>query len=995
MSMGMANPEMFPKPEALTVPLTGGLDFISPKTQVNPGSLQECMNYEVARESGYSLSRGLMAYSGRSLRATNTYLLGKVQDTVGSPQIYAGGIYTVENQASSQQAKIKVYLLDGTDLYFQAIEGRIGEVTASLFFVYPDANDTTEYYEVDEVVRSEYATTDEFISKFELVNSSLAGGNDTVPGEGPINVLFELNDKIYAARDLPNGTGSQLYTTTDLEELNQNVDWEAVDMGFTLPYKEGRTRPFTLSDSQFLDEPLPSSASVSARPAQRVRSEVYTGAAESLGGGTTTAVQENQIPWQTTNNALDDTGGTGNNTSSRGFVALGSTAVADEFRVTQALRFSGFDIGRDQPSTSEVTNISVSILYEHAHTSQFPAFDAQKKAAMLSARLLGVGSSVNKSTQTIRTATNNFGADPQTGKILETLADTPANWGVPNITREQLFSAAFGIEFVFAHAKGSDLMNFFYGAFTKVYWVRISVTLSDSTEEVFFYDTVNSVDVASAKVAEITQLEGSFASNNSKGLYTLYETSGTIGNVVADLEVRSLANGEGTLLAKTDGAVTQNLLPTSTAMAAEDSFAQTIKANFSADPRREAVYGVTGAGPAFSFNGTYFHFIRAPIPEAVDKPRHIAEHENHLVLGFSSGSILLSVLADPTNFSGLEGASEFGFGDNVTDLLPLVGSALGVMCKQSAHALVGNTIDNFTTQNISKTSGALEYSSAIIGQPLYADFRGIATIEATQQYGDFTAGRLSQAITDILQSRLQEVCGFCVNREKLVCAMPVRSRNQYRLFFADGLIVTLTLAGTDDMAPMFTTQNYGWDTSTPTRLNNEYVPTAALSTVLRAGSELNMIGCADGKVYITDQGTGIITGSGIEEYDAILTLNPFNGGQAHSNLKYNELMLHGKTGGKQELICTSGVNYLVPSPNTTEDTIIMGGDRFGFFVDRIPQKKSTHLPNVTAGFSLKVRSKADGNVPHILQAVTFRPIMLSDQGVGQKRSSPPPAPPVL
>jgi hypothetical protein len=112
-------------------------------------------------------------------------------------------------------------------------------------------------------------------------------------------------------------------------------------------------------------------------------------------------------------------------------------------------------------------------------------------------------------------------------------------------------------------------------------------------------------------------------------------------------------------------------------------------------------------------------------------------------------------------------------------------------------------------------------------------------------------------------------------------------------------------------------------------------------------------------------------------------------------LKYNELMLHGKTGGKQELICTSGVNYLVPSPDTTEDRIVMGGDEFGFFVDRIPQKKSTHLPNVTAGFSLKVRSKADGNVPHILQAVTFRPIILSDQGVGQKRSGPPPSPPIL
>lgn len=993
MSMGMANPEMFPKPEALTVPLTSGLDFISPKTQVNPGSLQECMNYEVARESGYSLSRGLMAYSGRSLRATNTYLLGKVQNTVGSPQIYSGGIYFVNNVNNQTEGKIKVYLLDGNDLYFQAIEGPIEQITESLFFVYPDADDTSEYYEVDEVEQSEYATTDEFISKFALVNSNLADDTNAVPGVGPINVLFELNDKIYAARDLANGTGSQLYTTTDLDELDKEVEWEEVDMGFTLPYKEGRTRPFTLADSQFLTIGEASSVNVVGRPGTRVRSEIYTGEAEDLGSGTTTTVQENQIAWQTPTNVLDVSGGTANNTSSRGFVALGSAAVEDDFRVTQALRITGFDIGRDQPATAEIAGIRVSVDYEHSHTRQFSEFDDQKQAAFLSARLLGVGATDNKANQAIRTADNGFFGDND-DRATEELGGTTDKWNATDLTKERVFSPEFGVELVFAHAKGEDLMDFFYGAFTKVYRVQMSVFFEDGTEQVFFWN--GSTDVATARIAELTQFEGSFASNNSKGVYTLYDTDPTtIGDIVADLEVRTLPSGGGTLLAKTDGAAIQNLLPTDNQMFAEDSFAQTIKANFFADPRREAVYGVTGAGPAFTFNGTYFHFIRAPIPLEADKPRHIAEHESHLVLGYNSGSVLVSVVGDPTNFSGLEGAAEFGFGDNVTDLLPLVGSALGVMCKQSAHALLGSTIDNFTTQNISKTSGALEYSSAIVGQPLYADFRGISTVEATQQYGDFTAGRLSQAITDILQSRLQEVCGFCVNREKIVCAMPVRSRNQYRVFFADGLVVTLTLAGTDDMAPMFTTQNYGWDASNPTRLNNEYVPTAALSTVLQAGSELNMIGTADGKIYILDQGTGIITGSGIEEYDAILTLNPFNGKQAHSNLKYNELMLHGKTSGKQELICTSGVNYLVPSPDTTEDKIIMGGDSFGFFLDRIPQKKSTHLPNVTAGFSLKVKSKADGNVPHILQAVTFRPIMLSDQGVGQKRSGPPAAPPIL
>lgn len=972
---------MFPKPLAVTVPAIGGLDQLTPKTEVNPGSLQDCMNYEVSRESGYSLSKGIMSFSGRSLRATNTYLKGTIQNAVGIPQIYAGGIYFVVNNTLGLVGKIKLYLKDGNEVYFQNIEGPIGQITSSLFRIVPDSDNGGVYFEVDNVSRSEYSSVEDFITKFTAVNSSLAGGASEVPGTGPINVIFELNDKIYAARDLADGSGSQLYTTTDLEELNKEVEWEEVDMGYSLPFKNGRTRPYTLSDARFIEQGEPAAVNVLDKTGSIAQSVPYTGADDLF--GETVTIQENQIAWQTIDNVLDDAGGTNNNTSTRGFVALGAQAVSNVFRCTQALRITGFDIGAGQPQASEIAGIKVDVNYEHLHTEQSPTFDSEKKAVMLSARLLNVGASDNLADQTVVTADSlNF------GRRTVTLGSPTANWSATDLTRERVFDSNFGIELVFAHAKGPNLANLYYGAFTKVYWVRMSVYLEDGTEQVYFWD--GNEDVADAKVAEIVQNEGSFFSDNAAGILTLYDVSSPadMAAISANLEIRSRPNGAGILLSNTSGAAIKNLLPTSDQMFAVDSFAKTIKANFFIDPAREAIYGVTGAGPAFSFNGTYFHFIRAPIPLAVDKPRHIAEHEDHLVLGYNSGSVLVSVVGDPTNFSGLEGAAEFGFGDNLTDLMPLVGSALGVMCKQSAHALVGNTIDNFTTQTISKTAGAIEYSSIVMGQPLYADFRGISTISATQQYGDFAAGRISQTISDLLQARLQETCGFCANREKLVCALPSRSNNQYRLYFADGLIVTLTLFGTSDQAPVFTLQNYGWDSSTPTELNSTYVPTAAVSSVLSNGQEVNLIGTESGKIFILDQGTGILDGNGITNYDAFITFNPFNGGEAHSNLKYNEILIHGKSSGKQELICSSGVNYLLPEPDTAKDTITMGHDGFGFNFPQIPQRRSTHLPNVTAGFSLRIDSVANGNLPHNIQAITFRPTPLGDQAVGQKRAGP-------
>ena len=986
MGMGRANTDYFAKPLAATVPAIGGLDQLTPKTQVNPGTLQDCMNYEVSRESGYQLAEGIMKFGGKSFFALEKHLTANITNAVNTPVFYDGGVYDAAIIGEAVDYKIKVLKQEGTLMRLQVIGGSAQDIIGADVRLYGPT--PPGFVELGSIAPVEYSTVDNFISGYTSLNSNLSATTFKPPGTGPINVLFELNEKIYAARDVNGGTGSQLYTTTDLYNLNQAVAWEEVDMGYSLPFKNGDTRPFTLSDLQFITEAQPLAPDVLDQPGGSVISQIYTGASDDLGVGATVTIQENQLAWQSTSNVLDNSGGSNNNTATRGFVALGGAVSADEFRCTQALRITNFNIGKDQPLSAEIDGIEVKVRYEHAHTEQQPGNDDEKQAVMLSARLLNVGATDNLANQTIKTA-DGTGAT-SFGPVTDTLGGSTNLWNATDITRENVFSDDFGVELVFAHAKGPNLESLLYNALTKVFWVEISVYLSDGDQLVYFYDPVAAADVGSANIAELTLTSGSFSSEDAAGIFTLYDVSSDadMGNIVADLEVRTAASGGGVLLAETDGTADKNLLPLSSEMKAAQSIARTIKANFFIDAAREAIYGVTGAGPAFSFNGTYFHFIRAPIPATVDKPRHIAEHEDHLVLAYDSGSVLVSVVGDPTNFSGVEGASEFGFGDNITDLLPLVGSSLGVMCKQSSHAFIGNVIDNFTTQIISKTSGAIEYTSAIVGQPIYADFRGISSVNATQQYGDFSSGRISQAISDLIQSRLQKVCGICSGSLKPVGALGIRNKNQYRLFFNDGLIVTLTLFGDGDVMPVFTLQNYGWDSSTPTTLNSDYVPTALLSTVLKNGSELNMIGTKDGDIWILDQGTGILDGTGITNYDAFITFNPFNGGEAHANLKYNEILIHGKSSGKQELICSSGVNYLVPEINTTTDTITMGHDGYGFNLPTVPQRRSTHLPNVTAGFSLRIDSVANGNLPHNIQALTFRPTPLGDQSVGQKKAGP-------
>src|ERR1041385_2678584 len=53
-------PDMF-------IPLTGGLNLQEDPTQCPPGSLRDCMNYEVTQKEGYSLRKGWWYYDGTLL----------------------------------------------------------------------------------------------------------------------------------------------------------------------------------------------------------------------------------------------------------------------------------------------------------------------------------------------------------------------------------------------------------------------------------------------------------------------------------------------------------------------------------------------------------------------------------------------------------------------------------------------------------------------------------------------------------------------------------------------------------------------------------------------------------------------------------------------------------------------------------------------------------------------------------------------------------------
>ncbi len=232
-----------------------------------------------------------------------------------------------------------------------------------------------------------------------------------------------------------------------------------------------------------------------------------------------------------------------------------------------------------------------------------------------------------------------------------------------------------------------------------------------------------------------------------------------------------------------------------------------INSNFKGSDDSIRMFGVNGVGRAFTYDGTTFEYITA-IPGAdLDKPRHIAVHKFRLCLGYPQGSVLLSKIGDPLVWDATLGAAEIAVGDRVTGLQSLVGDYLGIFCLTSVKGLLGDpTGSDAELRTLSANTGCLEYSLTNVGNPVYCNSFGIVSLESTDAYGDFAGVPLSFKISPLIKPRMKSTTGRFNIANALLGVMPVRSKNQYRFIFKDGLIITMTRAGNDE--PQFTTRQY-------------------------------------------------------------------------------------------------------------------------------------------------------------------------------------------
>ena len=266
----------------------------------------------------------------------------------------------------------------------------------------------------------------------------------------------------------------------------------------------------------------------------------------------------------------------------------------------------------------------------------------------------------------------------------------------------------------------------------------------------------------------------------------------------------------GSLIAVLTTADGPQYLPSNQLLKAESKRWYSIQASPYAQDNSDISILCNGIGQAYVWDDRNLLPVSTGLDAKYEKPSFSAYWGNALVLGYDTGTIIFSDVGNPLSFTGgAAGAAEIDVSDKITGILALKGEALGVFTERTIQALYGDDITNLARKIISPNSGAIPYTVCDMGVPVFTDFRGTGTVDAVLEYGDFQRGRWSYAIQNYITPLIQNESQFLGVPTKVLCAYPVRNKNQYRLCFSDASTITMTLVGSG-LEQQFTTQSvYG------------------------------------------------------------------------------------------------------------------------------------------------------------------------------------------
>ena len=384
--------------------------------------------------------------------------------------------------------------------------------------------------------------------------------------------------------------------------------------------------------------------------------------------------------------------------------------------------------------------------------------------------------------------------------------------------------------------------------------------------------------------------------------------------------------------------------------------------NFFATTFTKRMYGVSGVDYAFEWDGSVF--VPIITGNVVDTPTHLEVNELHLALVFANGSLQNSATGLPYQWAG-GGAAEIGVGDDIIGLQKEVGGPMVVLCRNRIRALYGkNTADSpWDLKPISSEAGGIEWTMARLGETRYLDDRGFMSLNAVQEFGDFTTASYSQLIEPTFKTLKATVLSTVINKTK----------SQIRTFFEDGVAIIATF--NDKQLSGFTTASY-------VDLNGNLMEAFCTANGEDAsGYEISFIGSSTGYVYKLDSGTSFDGGP----VKSLLKLSYDHQGSPAYNKQYKKVTIEadGSDGAILKYNITLDYNSgKAPSGITKETTLSSGStvwnniswNLFNWTSSDITQIEGD-VTGVGRNISIEIASEDTYVDPHTLYGVTYHYIL--------------------
>ncbi len=507
--------------------------------------------------------------------------------------------------------------------------------------------------------------------------------------------------------------------------------------------------------------------------------------------------------------------------------------------------------------------------------------------------------------------------------------------------------------------------------------VKIRIHYKPYESLVYFRDATAGTDVSTGNVVWYYKEKGEWdPTDDAEGIATVYNLSSPT-LVRAGLQIWSGAGGTGTRYADTAGVAEKVYLPSSAQCQAERSQYEFEIGNFYGSTQFEQVFGVSGAGPAFSYDGKYAIRIRTGVENNIEKPRHVAKHGYQLALGYAHGDVTFSDVGAPESFAAVTGGASpvsedpdfiggavvTSLADPVYALVSIAEQSLAVFCRTSVTRISGSA-GTFTTQVVRADSGVVEYTVKDLGGLLlYTDFRGIGILQPSDIFGQLLPRYVSAAVSPWLTPRLQQSGNSYITLSGPIRAETLKSKNQYRLYFRDRYVLTMTLVG-QDFIPQFSLQQWNHDVRSScsgVHSNGNDVAFFTTSGVL--------VSSTNGSNYVYQSEVGTTFNGTYIPKRALFFLGPMDswdrekryervdlhlGAFGYANLGVRAVIDHARSGRFQSATCVAAVAGSATAPLVTPDATPDGS------ILEQPQNYKSSVSVNARGFALSLHVEQFG-----------------------------------